>query len=87
MAEVGCWLLSEGFSGLRLSWCQQVSKMENRMLDLPLLLLPRAALGMVVGEMPFVQLMWPACAPPASKVRAVWYSACARGLVGNDMSP
>ena len=87
MVEAGCWLLSEGFSGLRPSWCQQVSKMENRTLDLPLLPLPRAALGMVVGEMPFVQLTWPARAPPASKVRAVRGSACAGGLVGNDMSP
>lgn len=38
MVEGGCWFLSEGFSGLRPSWCRQVSKMENWMLDLPLCL-------------------------------------------------
>ena len=38
MVEVCCWLLSEGFSGMRPSWCRQVSKMENRTLDLPLCL-------------------------------------------------
>lgn len=30
-SAAGC--LSEGFSGLRLSWCQNVSRMENRKLD------------------------------------------------------
>ena len=59
------------------SWCQQVSKMENQMLNLLLLPLPQAALGVVAGEVPFVQLKWPACAPPASMVIAVWGSACA----------
>ena len=87
MAAVGCWLLSEGFSGLRPSWCQQVSKMETLTLDLLLLPLPRAALGMVAGEMLFVQLMWSVCALPASMVRAVWGLACAGGLVGNVISP
>lgn len=38
----GC--LSEGFSGLRPSWCQNVSRMENRKLDLLLLSLPQVAL-------------------------------------------
>ena len=87
MVEVCCWLLSEGFSGMRPSWCQQVSKMENQMLNLLLLPLPQAALGVAAGEVPFVQLKWPACAPPASMVRAVWGLACARGLVGSKMSP
>ena len=41
-SAAGC--LSEGFSGLRPSWCREVSKMENRKLDLPLLSLPQAAL-------------------------------------------
>ena len=87
MVEGGCWFLSEGFSGLRPSWGRQISKMENWMLDLPLLPLPWAALGVMAGEVPFVQLTWPACAPPASMVRAVRGSARAQGLVGSEMSP
>lgn len=85
MVEGGCWLLSEGFSGLRPSWCRQ----QDGELDAgsPALPLPWAALGVVAGEVPFVQLTWPACAPPASMVRAVRGSARARGLVGSEMSP
>ena len=42
----------------------------------------------VLGEgVPYVQLTCPGRAPPASMVGAVRGGACARGLVGNWMSP